>query len=188
MNGASEGLPVRIGLLGGSFDPPHVAHLFLATYAISVADLDELLVMPCPDHPLGKRLSPWEHRFEMARLAFSELKRARVSDLEVRLGPPTRTIRTIRALQAERPGARIVLVVGADILAEADKWYRWEEIEASVELFVVGRQGVGSGGAEVSLPAISSTQVRERIRRGQDVRTLVPARVLEYLGRHGLYR
>ncbi len=178
----------RVGLFGGSFDPPHVAHLFLASYALAVGDLEELLVVPCPTHPLGKRLSAWEHRFEMARLAFAHFRAVVVSDLEARLGPPTRTVRTLRALLAERPDIQPVLVLGADILQEADRWYQWEEIQRLAELLVVGRGGVGRGGAELELPAVSSTEIRRRLRAGGDVSALVPKSVLDYVERHGLYR
>ncbi|MCD6499612.1 MAG: nicotinate (nicotinamide) nucleotide adenylyltransferase [Deltaproteobacteria bacterium] len=187
----SEHRARRIGLFGGSFDPPHVAHVMAAAYALAVARLDALWVLPCPEHPLGKDLTPWLHRFVMSRLAFSDLSRVVVSDLEQELGPPTRTLRTIEHMLGEDSEREIVLVVGGDILGETHKWYGWKRIRELAEVLVIGRAGEGEGAAGcpsgLCLPAIASSDIRNRLRRGGAVDALVPARVLDYISRHGLY-
>lgn len=83
----------RIGVLGGSFDPPHCGHVLLAAYALSVAPIDGVLVVPAFSHPFGKRMAPFAQRLEMARLAYGVLdpSRVKVNDLEASLAPPSYT-------------------------------------------------------------------------------------------------
>jgi len=181
----------RIGLFGGSFDPPHVAHVMAAAYALAVARLDALWVLPCPEHPLGKELTPWQHRLAMCRLAFADLSRVVVSDVEQELGPPTRTLRTIEHVLAEDPRREIVLVVGSDIPGETHRWYGWERICELAEVLVIGRSGHGVDDQDcpfgLCLPAIASSDIRKQLRGGEDVGRAVPARVLDYITQHGLY-
>ncbi len=174
----------RLALFGGSFDPPHVGHLMVGLYVLATRPVDELLVVPCPVHPLGKSLTPWSDRAAMCRLAFADLARVTVSDLEQRLGPPTRTIRTVEHLLAQEPRPSISLIVGADILDEAHQWYQWERLVTLVDLVVVGR---GQAGGRVRVPDVSSSQVRSAVASGLDITDLVPLSVVEYIRSHGLY-
>lgn len=177
----------RIGLFGGSFDPPHVAHQMVCVYALAAADVDEVWVVPCLEHPLQKDLSPFNHRYEMCRLATEDLGRVRVSDVEFRLGPPSRTLHTLRHLKSARPRDAYVLVVGGDILEETHEWYGWDEITRLAELFVVGRAGYRHQAA-LALPELSSTKIRDALSRGVSVKGWVPQKVLSYIEEHGLYR
>jgi nicotinate-nucleotide adenylyltransferase len=179
--------PLRLGLLGGSFDPPHVAHQQVCLAALSLGRLDEVLVVPCFQHAFDKHLTSYPHRLEMCRLALQPFDdRVSVSDVERRIGGVSRTLVTVEHLQAERPGARFTLVIGSDILPELPRWYGWERLQGLVELFVVGRGSV-AGPEQFALPDISSSEIRRRLAAGEPVRGWVPATVLSYLTTLGLY-
>lgn len=184
----------RVALYGGSFNPPHVGHVLAVAYVLSIGAVDRVLVVPVFEHSLGKQLVPFEHRIEMARLAFGWLPRVEVSALERDLGAPSRTLKTILALQASHPDWELRLMVGSDILAEIHQWHAFAEIERRAPLLVLGRAGFESAGAPESLlPRISSSEVRELFSRaaaGDDaaLRACIPSAVLEYAERHALYR
>jgi nicotinate-nucleotide adenylyltransferase len=187
--------PTRtVALLGGSFNPPHVAHVMAAYWTLATREVDEVWLLPAYRHPFGKSLAPFEHRVRMCELAAAELDRARVrvcaDEAELADDPLSgRTVRTLEHLTAKYAGTRFVLVVGTDVLAEAPKWYRWDRVRELAEVVVIGRQGhpVGAGEAPL-LPPVSSTAVRERLERGEPVGDVVPRAVLRYIAVHGLYR
>ncbi len=183
----------RIGVLGGSFDPPHCGHVLLASYALSIAPIDGLLVVPAFAHPFGKRMAPFEHRLAMAELAFASLDPARcaITDIESTLAPPSYTVRTLEALQVRLPDASFRLLVGSDIVKDTAKWSQIERVRELAPFFVIGRGGHDADDAEdapLDLPAVSSTEVRARLAAGRDVRGLVPSAVVAYLEQHGSYR
>ncbi len=179
-----------IALLGGSFNPPHVAHLMAAYWTLATQDVSEVWLLPAYRHPFGKELAPFEDRVAMCALAVRALRGAAVCAAEAeRAGDPLvgKTARTLEHLHAKHPGHAFSLVVGADVLAEAEKWYRWDRVRELAGLVVVGREGYPPVEGAPVLPAISSTLIRERLARGEDASGLVPRRVLEYVRRHGLY-
>lgn len=179
---------LNVGIYGGSFNPPHIAHVLAVSYVLATQALDRLLVVPTFAHPLGKALTPFAHRAEMCARAFADLRRVEVSDIESRLGPTSRTLYTLRALAAQNPSWQMRLVVGADILDERDRWYGWDEILQLAPLIVLGRQGVQHPEAPFPLlPAVASRDLRARIARGDDVGDLVPREVLRYAREQGLY-
>lgn len=180
--------PRTIGLFGGSFNPPHVAHQMAALYVLETCAIDELWVIPTHRHAFAKELADFAHRCAMCELAFAALGgRVRVSRVEAELDlPVSRTLDTVRAVRARHPELALRLVVGADILAESHKWHRWDDIVALAPPIVVGR--AGQGGGDVDMPAVSSTDIRARLARGHCVDTLVPRRVVRYIHEHGLYR
>jgi nicotinate-nucleotide adenylyltransferase len=178
---------MRVAFFGGSFNPPHVAHQLVSLYVLETAAVDELWLVPCRKHPFDKPLAPYQHRLRMCELAAAALgSRARVSDIEGRLGGESRTLLTLKALRAEQPGCEFHLVVGADIEPELPSWYGAEELLATVPRIVIGRGGF-AGGSTLVMPAVSSTEVRARLARGQSVAGLVPAAVGSYIREHGLY-
>jgi len=194
----------RIAFFGGSFDPPHVGHVLLASWALSAGGVDRLLVVPTFAHAFGKQSVAFEHRLEMARRAFSVLDPARVetSDIEARLASierpgearPSYTVETLEALVRERPTQSFRLLVGADVLGALPRWRDVERIEALAPLLVGGRAGHASSAegrsvaADVpSFPEVSSTAVRARLSSGRSVAGLVPDVVVEYVTQHGLY-
>ncbi len=185
-----------IAVFGGSFNPPHIAHVLACLFVAETQAVDEVLAVPCFRHPFDKQLAPFDDRVAMLELALAPLApRVHVSTIERDIAPtdgtPSRTLDTLHALAALRPQAAWRLVVGVDILAERDKWHRWDEIERIAPPLVLGRQGYTAPvelGRLVALPEISSTEVRARLAHGDDVAGLVPRRVLEYVSRQGLYR
>ena len=176
----------RIALFGGSFDPPHVAHQMVCLYTLSAAAVSEVWVVPCLQHPLDKTLTEFKHRYRMCRLAVRDLKRVKVTDVESKIGPPSRTLKTLSHLTRQHPDHTFVLTVGADILHERHRWYGWDKIVALSELFIVGRSGFRDD-APVKLPRLSSSKIRRSLARGEPVKGLVPEPVLDYIEKHGLY-
>jgi nicotinate-nucleotide adenylyltransferase len=178
-----------VAIFGGSFNPPHLAHQMLCLSVLETAAVDELWMVPTYRHPFAKHLVPFEHRFRMCELAVEVFAgRVQVSRIEEELGQPSsRTLDTLQALRAQHPETELRLVVGADILAERDKWYRWDEIERLAPSIVVGRQGYESDAA-IELPNVSSTAIRERLARGQSAIPMVPRSVMRYIEEHSLYR
>lgn len=179
----------RIALIGGSFNPPHVAHGMMAYWLLSTDQTDQVWLIPCFRHPLGKELAPFEHRFEMCRILGRGFPQDTVatSRVEQELGGDSRTLHTIQHLLKAMPGDRFSLVVGSDILQEKEAWYRFNDIERLVPLLVVGREGYTTAEEPMVLPNISSSMIRSKLQRGDDVAALLPAGVLDYIHHHGLY-
>lgn len=181
----------RVAVFGGSFNPPHIAHVLAAVYVLSTEPLDEVLVVPVYRHPFAKELAPYEDRLEMCRLAFSWIPRVRISTVERELGGESLTLRTLEHLASAHPDWSMRLLLGADVIGDLSKWHRFDRIEAIAPPLFVGRAGVVAEGApDPMLPKISSTEVREAIGRGEieRVEKLVPHAVLSYAAEHGLYR
>lgn len=178
---------MRVAFFGGSFNPPHVAHQLVALYALETAAVDELWMVPCLKHPFDKALAPFPQRLRMCELAAAALgPRARVSDIEGRLGGESRTLLTIKALRTEHPNCAFHLVVGADIEAELPSWYGAEELLRTVPRIVVGRGGFVDG-STITMPTLSSTDVRHRLATGQSVAGLLPRAVEDYIRKNRLY-
>jgi nicotinate-nucleotide adenylyltransferase len=182
----------EIALLGGSFNPPHVGHLMAAWYVLATEPVAAVWLLPSYRHPFGKALAPFEDRVRMCELAAASLRGVHVCPAESELaGDPLvgKTARTLEHLRRKHPSHRFALVVGTDILAETEKWYRWDRVRELARIVVVGRQGHAEGAeGRPLLPAVSSTEIRERLGRGEDVSRLVPRRVLAHVGARGLYR
>ena len=198
-----EVLPARrIGLLGGSFDPVHNAHLALAHSTLEALALDELLWIPAgAPWQKARDLAPAAQRAEMVRLAIAGEPRFRIEPCELERAGPSYTIDTVLELQGHEPAAQWFLVIGQDQLARLHTWQRWRELLALVTLAVANRDGAAPcipnelaplrlALAEVPLPpmATSSTDIRARVAAGQDLGALVPAAVARYIAVHGLYR
>lgn len=196
-------MQVKIGLFGGSFDPPHLGHLALARQARDQLALDELRWVPAGDpwQKADRWLAPAAQRIAMVEALIAGEPRMRVDDVETRRAGPSYTIDTVRALRAERPDATLVLVIGQDQYARLPTWHRWRELVDAVTLAVAAR-----GGAQVQPPdelaplahrvevlamppvAVSSTDVRAAAAAGADLRALVGDAVGRYIDRHALYR
>jgi nicotinate-nucleotide adenylyltransferase len=189
--GAGGGEGREVALLGGSFNPPHVAHLMAAWWTLATQGVSEVWLLPAFRHPFGKALAPFEDRVEMCRLAAQRIRGVYVCTAEAELADDPlvgKTARTLEHLRAKHPAHRFALVVGADILPETDKWFRWDRVKELARIVVVGREGYPPVAGAPTLPATSSTDIRARIARGEDVRGLVPERVRRYVAEHGLYR
>jgi nicotinate-nucleotide adenylyltransferase len=180
----------EIALLGGSFNPPHVAHLMAAYWTIATQGVSEVWLLPSFRHPFGKPLAPFEDRVRMCELAATAVRGVQVCTAEAELrGDPLvgKTVRTLEHLQAKHPHHRFALVIGTDILGETDKWYRFDRVRELARLIVVGRSGHPDAEGAPPLPPVSSTEIRERLGRGEDVSALVPAKVLGYIEEKRLY-
>lgn len=188
---------MNVALLGGSFDPPHIAHQMAALYLLEGESFDEVWLLPCFRHAFGKTLAPFEDRLEMCRRLVRPFgARARVFEIERELPGGegvNRTVDTVAALQARHPGLDFTFVVGSDIPEQAPAWKDFGRLRRMVEFLVLRRPGYaeelpGWRYAPVALPEVSSTQIRERLRRGESVRGLVPAAVAGYIQERELYR
>jgi len=190
----------RVAVFGGSFNPPHAAHVLAAAYALSAAPVDEVLVVPVYQHPFSKELAPFDDRLAMCRLAVGWLPRVEVSAVERELGGESLTLRTLEHLAAEHPDWAMRLLVGADVVADLPKWHRFERVAALAPPIVLGRGGFATPGdgsvaappldvAEISLPRVSSTEVREALaaRDLEAVRWRLPTAVVDYIVERGLY-
>ena len=183
--------PKRIGVFGGSFNPPHICHVLACQYALCAQPLDMVIVVPNFQHPFDKDLAPFAHRFWMTRIAFEHLAPfVEISRIEEELGGVSYTIDTVRALRQQNCWAEYHLVVGSDILDEIARWKEYEALVREAPLVVVPRLAPGDKPApgQFGLPAVSSSAIRDRLRLGEDPGGVLPQGVLTYIREHGLYR
>jgi len=191
----------RVGLLGGTFNPPHLGHLVCASEACDQLALDrvELLVAAVPPHKEVPGDPGPEHRLEMCRLAVEDDPRLGVNDLELQRPGPSFTVDTLRALDGSDD---LTFIVGGDMARSLPAWREPEAILALARLGVAERSEIRReeiAGALAGYPAdridffsmprvdVSSTELRDRVRAGRTVAHLVPARVAAYIQREGLY-
>lgn len=197
---AATGEPRRIGVLGGTFDPPHVGHLIAAQDVYEGLDLDLLLVIPAAEPPHRDHVLPAAVRFALVEAAFGPDPRMEVSDLELVRDGPSYTVETLREIRSRRDPAELFLVVGADQLREFGSWHRPGEITDLATLVAIPRSGreVPDADEEAAYPYrrldvtridVSGTMIRRRLRAGRSVRYLVPevirTDVLDAWRRHG---
>jgi nicotinate-nucleotide adenylyltransferase len=167
-----------------------MAHVLAVAWVLATEAADEVVVVPTYQHPFAKALAAYEDRVRMCELAVEWLPRVTVSRVEEELGGESRTLRTLEHLAALHPGWRMRLVMGADLILEADKWFRFDRIRELAPPLVLGRVGFAvSGAPSAVLPAISSTEVRAQVAAGRwdELGPLVPRKVLDYLRTHPLY-
>lgn len=174
-------------MLGGSFDPPHLSHVMLALYGLSVGNLARVIVLPTFVHAFGKPLAPFEHRLRMCQLAFAHVTPVEVSDLERELGGVSRTLRTLDALEQRHPATPLRLLVGSDILGQRDRWQNFALVEQRAPLLVAARSGDAHASGTPLLPQVSSSEVRAALAQRGDTSQLLPASVRAYIDQHGLY-
>jgi len=209
---------VKVGVLGGTFNPIHIAHLRLAEEMREALSLERVLLVPAGDPPLKRRgIASSEHRLEMVRRASASNPALEVSDIEIRRAGPSYSVDTLAELRRRSPGVDLWFLVGADTLCELDAWREPERLFTLAHFAVATRPGhdralrellpaslasafrdgprglVHESGSELrSVPftplAISASDVRQRLARGASIRYLVPDEVVEYIGKHHLYR
>ncbi|HQY62303.1 MAG TPA: nicotinate-nicotinamide nucleotide adenylyltransferase [Polyangiaceae bacterium] len=185
-----------MAVFGGSFNPPHVAHLLAAVLAIATGGASKVLVVPTFRHPFAKPLASFEHRVRMCELCMAGHPQIEVSRVEQELGGESRTLRLVEHVRATSPDVDLRLLVGADILLESAKWHGWEAICAVAPPMVLGRVGALHPDAPVAvLPDVSSTRVRQLLTareadgdtRERELGALVPRDVLAYARAHSVY-
>lgn len=186
---------MNVAIYGGSFDPPHVAHLFTASYVLATGGFERVLVVPVFEHAFSKPLAPFEHRVAMCRLCFAGLGNVDVSDIEATLPRPSYTERTLERILREHPDWHLRFVMGSDALADTSKWHDYEGVARLAPPFVVPRRGhERSGDGPAVLPEVSSTHVRSLVANrsngagASELAALVPSSVLAYIDRNALYR
>ncbi len=199
------GTPARIGIYGGAFDPPHLAHYTLANQVIGQMQLDRLHILPTgqPWHKT-RQLAPAEHRVAMAQLTFADLPAAYVDARETLRTGPTYTIDTLQQLQAEYAGAELFLAMGGDQFAAFGNWHRWQEI-AQIATICIAERAINTWTTTLNKPPNevvsackirtipmndmphSATDIRQRVKTGQRIDHLVNAKVAQYIAQHGLY-
>jgi nicotinate-nucleotide adenylyltransferase len=186
---------MNVVVYGGSFDPPHVAHVLTASHLIDQGGFERVLVVPVYEHAFHKPLAPFEHRVAMCTLCFAGTTGVSVSDVEKTLPRPSYTVRTLERIAQDHPDWRLRFVMGSDALGETDKWRDYERVQALAPPYVVTRAGHERPelGPAV-LPDVSSTRVRELFAHGpndraarRELETLVPSAVVAYVEEHGLY-
>lgn len=189
---------MRIGVLGGTFDPPHHGHLVIAADVHDALGLDRVLLVPSavPPHKRHTVQASAELRLEMLHAAVRGDPRFEVDDLELRRPGPSYTVDTLRALRERFPGAELFFLIGADNVRELSSWREPEEIVRLARIVAVPR-GCESIDAEAPFPfltvpvirtEVSATEVRRRVAAGLSIRYLVPDAVREIVARERLYR
>ena len=196
----------RIGLLGGTFNPPHLGHLVCAQDAWAQLGLDRVLLLPVhtPPHKEADADPGLEHRLAMCEAAVGADERLGVSTVEVEVPGRSYTVDTLTRLHDARPEDHLTFIVGGDMARSLPQWREPEAILALAELGVAAREGVGRDDILATLSGlpgaterlrffdmpridISSTLVRHRVAAGEPVRYLVPDAVADYIASEGLY-
>lgn len=185
---------MNLAIFGGTFDPPHISHTLGCLYALEVYDIDRILVIPCFHHPLGKNATSYHHRAAMCRLAMECLApRVEVSEMEAERPGPSYTIDTLKILREKRPGDKLSIMIGSDILEETRLWKSFDEIRQIAEFIILPRSTRGKNGFKnqpcsgFTLPDISSTEIRRLLKEGKETDLFLSRNVLEYIRRCDLY-
>jgi nicotinate-nucleotide adenylyltransferase len=196
---------VRIGMLGGTFDPIHVGHIAAAHVAMECARLDRVLFIPSATPPhRGPAEADAAQRLEMARLAVGDEKRFEVSDVEVRRGGKSFTSDTVRELRGAHPHDELFLILGWDAARLFSTWHEPDRIRADASIIVIGRPGTRAPTAADlraagldpdrtvlclgGTPDISGSELRESLAKGEPVGDCLPPAVERYIAEHRLYR
>jgi nicotinate-nucleotide adenylyltransferase len=192
----------HIGLLGGSFDPPHLAHLALARVARDTLNLTELrwLVAGAPWQKAGRRMAPAQHRLAMVQALLVGEPAMVADDRELRRAGPTYTLDTARELAREFPGAKLTFILGQDQWARLSTWHGLDELGPLLHWAVAARAGhevhtppqlapLNLRFCTLPLPRtdISATFIRQRCAQGLEVASLAGSRVAGYISHHNLY-
>ncbi len=188
---------MRVAIYGGTFDPVHNGHLIIANKLLEILRLDKMIIMPAliPPHKKEKRVTDFETRFKWLKTAFEPLKKIEISDYEGKEGGISYTFNTV--VHFEKIYGKLVYIIGEDNFATIEKWYRYQELLEKVELWVYPRRCEFSAdlivkklgklaknvhfAKNVPLIQISSSDVRERIKKGLSIRGYVPSFLEEKL-------
>ena len=213
---------MKLGILGGTFNPIHLAHLRIAEEVREACALDRVLFIPAavpPHKPLAGDI-PFAQRLAMVETAIADHPAFAVSDIENRRPGKSYSVHTLEALRREQPAAELFFIIGLDSFRDLSTWKEYQRLFELTHLVVAARPGVTEGDPKSLLPIaimkdfcynrasnslkhrsgnsiffveetlldISSTRIRRMVATGRSIRYLVPATVLDYIDRHGLYR
>ncbi len=191
---------MKLGIFGGTFDPPHLGHLIEAEFAVEELGLDKLFFIPAGEHPLKSHsiMSSAEDRYEMTRLAIEKNPHFEISDIEIKREGKSYTINTIEFVKKTHTPTELYLLVGIDNVEIFSQWHRIDEILNSCNVVVLSRM---TNDDYVLSPSIlekitildspiieiSSTEIRELVADGNSIRYLLPEAVREYIKEKNLY-
>jgi len=192
---------MRIGVFGGTFDPPHVGHLLMATDAREALKLDRLIFVPASAQPFKIDMPPvasGQDRLEMVRLAVADDANYVVDDAEINRKGLSFTVDTLEHLSERNPAAQLFLLLGEDVLAGFEQWRNPARIRELATLAAVRRAGGSGSLVDPIAPGVltvsarrvdvSSTEIRERRRAGKSIKGFVPESVERFIDVRGLYR
>lgn len=192
---------MRIGIFGGTFDPIHHGHLIMASCAYERLKLDKVYFMPAGNQPLKEGESPFNQRLEMIKLSIENDSRMSYTDIEDSL-EPSYTYNTIMKLNSICDDD-LFFIMGADSFESIERWYKYEELLKEIKIIVVDRLGSSNLfnlqekykdiAKEINILKgpiieISSTEIRNKVKKGQDIRYLVPERIIQYIDYENLYK
>ncbi len=203
MNSTTQSGEPRIGLFGGTFDPPHLGHRLMAEACLSELNLDEVIWIPNARNPIKRPpIATAVQRLQMTQLAIQGLRGMAVSDIEVSREGRSYTVETVEEMKLVQPG-EYWIILGSDALANFMKWKTPDKLARMARLAVIARPGsnidlIRRGLSEdvdeaidlipMKETPVSSTNVRDQITRGLEPTQWVESAVLEYIGQHGLYK
>ncbi len=200
----------RIGLFGGTFDPPHIGHLISAQSIADTLALDEVIFIPAsqPPHKLGLSISSAEHRYNMLALAIEDNPKFSIDHVELNKAEPCYTINTVRYFLERYREDKLYWLIGADSLAELPSWYRFEELIELIDIVAAWRGGfenrrvlselkekvdgqqyekLSNGLIRTPMIEISASEIRQRVKENKSIKYLVPSKVQDYIIRNELY-
>jgi nicotinate-nucleotide adenylyltransferase len=185
----------KIGILGGTFNPPHIGHLVLAQEMLEQLELDKIFFVPTnnPPHKKVKQLEP-KKRFFMTKLAVAENPNFKVLDLELKRKGKSYTVDTIVELRNKYPKDKFYLIIGSDLAKDFKKWKNPEKIKKMVTIIVAKRRGnsfrISRSFKQVDIIQVelSSSQIRERIKNQKTIKYLVPKAVENYIKKNNIYK
>jgi len=187
----------RIGILGGTFDPPHNGHIAIARAALENLDLQKVIFMPAKIQPFkaGISISSVNDRMAMLNLALIGHSQFELSDIELKRDGMSYTVDTLTALRGTYPKDELYLLIGADNVSQIEKWHRADEITRLCTIAAANRPGYNQPGSfgekivsfEMTPVDMSSTEIRRRVRAGESISGMAPQAVVNYILSHKLY-
>lgn len=188
---------MRIGILGGTFDPVHFGHLYLAEKVCQRMRLKKIIFIPTylTPHKRDIRITSAVHRYKMAALAVKRNKRFEISDIEIKRKGRSYSVETLKALRKKYgASAEMFFITGSDSLKDIDKWKNLKTITRLCRFVIVSRPGFELKNIhpdfvvlKIDAKDISSTMIRKRIKSGGGIKKMVPQAVRDYIDKHGLY-
>lgn len=185
----------KVGILGGTFDPPHHGHLLIANEVLAALSLDEIWFMPNqePPHKQKSAFIENENRLDMLELAIADNQQFRVETIEWQRKGPSYTFETMQLLKEQNPEVQFYFVIGADMIEYLPKWHRIDDLVEIVQFVGVERPTYDSTTSYpvlyVDIPAmdVSSSLIRERLKEGKTIRYLLPDSIIHYIKENHLY-
>lgn len=182
---------MSIGIFGGSFNPLHIGHYLVCQYVLAVTDISNIWIVPVKEHPFGKPIVDYWHRYEMCAIIARMDPRIDAMSFDNKF-----TIDLVEELVEKWPHYKFSLIVGSDIQGEWTDWKNYEKIQELVPIVVVNRSGYVTQGegliskakqsGQIVMPNVNSTEIRKRLSDGLDVDGLIPKKVLEYIRHNNL--